>query len=454
VQHLKYWLSVLVLFGAANASAGSVLLISVDGLPPRYVTEAGRFALHIPHLSSFIERGSHASGVIAVTPTVTYPNHTTMVTGVWPAQHGITSNTTFDPLNVNRDGWYWYAEDIQVATLWSAASQAGLKTASINWPVSVGDRHIDVLLPEYWRTSTADDAKLLRALTRPEGLMARLEKKLGPFVDGNTDSLASDRVRTRYALEVLRSERPRFMGVHLVALDGTQHREGPETPAVFEVLEHIDGMVGELIAAARANDPATTIFLVSDHGFIATHTAVNLRTRFVEAGLISLGKSQPDTVPTITAWDAQLWPGGACAAVVLREPRDARLRQRVRRMLDEVAANTANGIARVLDIADTARSGAFPQADFLVEFAPGFYLGTAVRGELLTPGGSKGTHGYLPDRPEMQASLFIQGPDVAAGRDLGVVDLRRLAPTMARVLGVALPSASEPALDLASPGRR
>lgn len=442
MRTLLHSLFLYVLFGGATASAGSLLLISIDGLPPRYVTEASRFGLAIPNLRRFVTEGAHAAGVIAVTPTVTYPNHTTLVTGVLPAQHGIITNTTFDPQNLNRDGWYWYAEDIRVPTLWSAAAAARLRTAAVNWPVTVGER-IDLLLPEYWRTSTPDDQKLLRALTKPEGLLDRLQKKLGPFVDGNTDTLESDRVRTRYALELLR-ERPKFMAVHLVALDGTQHRDGPETATAFAVLEAIDAMVGELVAAARAADSEVTVAVVSDHGFIATHTAVNLRAAFVGAGLIRLGQSPTE----VSAWEAQVWHGGASAGVVLRDPQDQGALARVRALLEEAAREPRNGIARILDAGELAAAGAFPGASFAVEFAPGFYLGNALTGNLTVPAGSRGTHGYLPQRPEMHASFFIQGPTVAAGRDLGVIDLRRIAPTLARLLGLRLPSATEPELAL------
>lgn len=93
-------------------------------MPPRYVTEARRFNLAIPHLRSFVELGASASGVIRVTSTVTYPSHTTVVTDVLPAARGIVTNTTFDPLNTNREGWYWYTEDTRVPTLWSAAAAA------------------------------------------------------------------------------------------------------------------------------------------------------------------------------------------------------------------------------------------------------------------------------------------------------------------------------------------
>lgn len=447
MRYFRQTLLLAALLTCVPAVGGTVLLISIDGLPPRYVTEASRFDMAIPHLRSFVELGAFASGVIGVTPTVTYPSHTTMVTGVLPAAHGIVTNTTFDPENSNREGWFWYAEDISVPTLWSAAAAAKLRTASVNWPVTVGDTNIDYLLPEYWRTSTADDQKLLRALGRPEGFVAQLEEKLGPFVDGNTDTLESDRVRARFALEILREQKPQFMAVHLVALDGTQHREGPETIPAFKVLEQIDSMVGELLAAARANDPSATVAVVSDHGFIATHTAVNLRTRFVEAGLITLAAN--GNTPNITSWEAQVWPGGASAGITLRDPKSASQLRRVRNLLDNLASDPRNGIARVLDAQALLRAGAFPGASFAIEFSPGFYLGAALQGELLMPGTSKGTHGYLPERHEMHASFFVVGPGIQAGRNLGIVDMRQLAPTLAGILGVNLPTATVTALRLA-----
>jgi predicted AlkP superfamily pyrophosphatase or phosphodiesterase len=111
---------------------------------------------------------------------VPYPSHTTLINGVWPAVHGILANTTFDPRRENQGGWYWYAEDIRVATLWDAARQAGMTTASIQWPVSVGAR-VTWNIPEIWRANAPDDAKLIRAVSTP-GLLAELEPE--PTADG------------------------------------------------------------------------------------------------------------------------------------------------------------------------------------------------------------------------------------------------------------------------------
>jgi predicted AlkP superfamily pyrophosphatase or phosphodiesterase len=450
-MHRNYvrWLLLACQCAATSVIAAPVLLISVDGLHPDYMLEADRHNLEIPHLRSFVTAGAYASGVIGVVPTITYPSHTTMLTGVAPAEHGIVSNTPFDPLSSNQEGWYWYAEDIRVPTLWSVLASTNRMSAAINWPVTVADRDIDVLVPEYWRARNMEDLKLLRALSRPEGVLEGLEARLGPFIEGYTDTVESDRIRARFALAILREHKPYFTAVHLIALDGTQHRDGPFVASAYATLEAIDAMIGELSTAALANDPRTVVAVVSDHGFIATHTAVNLRTRFVAAGLIRLEPAAgADASAKVASWDAQVWPAGGSAAIMLRDGADRGLRSHVAALLAELAADADNGIARVLPAEELKLSGGFPDADFLIEFAPGFYADSAHRGDFLTAATSKGTHGYLPGRPEMHAAFFVQGAGIAAGRALGVIDMRQIAPTLARVLEVALPGTAQPELPI------
>ena len=131
-------LGLLVVAAAAQAPPPVVLMISIDGLRPDYVTAADKHGLKIPALRRFVSEGAFAEGVLGVIPTVTYPSHTTLITGVWPAKHGIFSNTIFDPLRTGQSAWYWYAEDIRVPTLWDAAASAGWTSAAIHWPASVG----------------------------------------------------------------------------------------------------------------------------------------------------------------------------------------------------------------------------------------------------------------------------------------------------------------------------
>ena len=132
---------------AGAACAEPLLIISIDGLHPSHVIDAERHGVEIPHLRAFVEDGTFATGVVGVLPTVTFPSHTTLVTGASPAEHGVLANTPFDPLNANRDGWYWYAEDVRVPTLWSAAAARDRTTASVNWSVTVANRDIDLSDP-------------------------------------------------------------------------------------------------------------------------------------------------------------------------------------------------------------------------------------------------------------------------------------------------------------------
>jgi predicted AlkP superfamily pyrophosphatase or phosphodiesterase len=151
-----------------------LVMISVDGMRPHYITAADAHGAKVPNLRRFLKEGTYAEGVVGVVPTVTYPSHTTLVTGVWPAKHWIFANTTFDPLRQNQGGWDRYTEDIHVPTLWHVAAAAGRTTASIQWPVTVGASHITWDIPEFWRASTPGDAKLLRALST-RGVAGRSE---------------------------------------------------------------------------------------------------------------------------------------------------------------------------------------------------------------------------------------------------------------------------------------
>src|SRR5580704_3172609 len=96
---------------AQSQPARALLLISIDGMHPNYVSHADEYKLKIPNLRRLYRESAHATAVRGVLPTVTYPSHTTILTGVWPATHGIYNNVTFDPLEKNMAGWYWYAED-------------------------------------------------------------------------------------------------------------------------------------------------------------------------------------------------------------------------------------------------------------------------------------------------------------------------------------------------------
>jgi predicted AlkP superfamily pyrophosphatase or phosphodiesterase len=415
-----------------------VVLISIDGLKPEYVLGADEHGLKIPNLRALVARGAHASGVTGVVPTVTYPSHTTLVTGVAPARHGIISNTTFDPLSKNQEGWYWYASDIRVPTLWDALADAGRTSGNVHWPVTVGAR-ITWNLPQYWRTGEADDRKLERVLSTP-GLYDSMEHEVGvSYADGLDESIESDELRARFATRMMESKHPALMLAYFTALDHEQHHSGPFSPAALATLERIDAVVGAMTAAAtRAYGSNVVIAIVSDHGFQRTTKSLNLIHALRSAGLLDY-RTRADDKPF--AWRATTWPDGGSAAIVLKDSTDVATRDRVRKLLRSLAADSVNGIDRVIDAAELRRRGGFPGAAFLVSLREGYAIGNNSRGPLVAKVPVGGTHGYLPDVPAMRASFIIAGPDIPRGRDLGLIDQRAIAPTLANLLGVRLPDA-------------
>lgn len=424
----------------------ALLLISVDGMRLDYVTQASAHNLKIPHLVQMIQDGSYASGVRGVLPTVTYPSHTTILTGVWPERHGIYLNTTFDPSNKNLDGWYWYSEDIRVPTLWDAAAHAGLTVASVSWPVSVGAYAVRYLIPEFWRASTPDDLKLLRAVSTPS-LLNELQEKLGLYITNLDDVIAGDRQRTRYAAEILRSKRPEFMTVHLAALDHIEHQTGPFSPESDAALEQIDQMIGDLEDATRFGHSDAAICVVSDHGFTRTDHHLHLMEPFAQEGFIKIDPKTADwPEPRILDWTAMPWLDGGSAAIVLKDPTNKTVKEQVAQLLDRLAADKANGIAHVLDRKAIAARGGASTAAFWVDMESNYLIDKSFHEPIVAETKIGGSHGYSPDNPELRASFFITGPTIRKGVNLGEIDMRSIAPTLARFLNVALPSADLPPL--------
>lgn len=408
------------------------VVISVDGLRPDYITAADQHGAKVPNLRRFLKEGTYADGVTGVVPSVTYPSHTTLVTGTWPAKHGILANLTFDPLQKNYQGWYWYAEDIRVATLWDAAAAAGRTTASIQWPVTVGAK-ITWNIPEIWRAGTPEDAKLVRAVATP-GLLEEAKPAIGEYRGGIDTSVEADEVRGNYAVWILEKKRPGLLTLHLTALDHMQHETQAFSPQSVAVLEKEDAFIGMIREEAERIAPGhALIAVVSDHGFANYDQQLNLFPAFREARLFST-----DEKDKITDWRAMPWETGGSAAIMLKDPKDEKTLAEVRALLSKLASDPANGIDRVLEAADLHQRGGYPEAAFFVSLKPGWRTGTTLNGPVISKTKPGGTHGQLPDVPDLRASFFLIGPGVPAGKNLGLIDMRDIAPTLAKEAGLSL----------------
>ncbi len=409
-----------------------VIVITLDGLKPESYTAPDAHGLHIPVLRRLVAEGASSDGARSVFPSVTYPAHTSIASGVVPGRHGIVTNRAFDPLEKNQEGWRWYAEEVKVPRVWDLAANAGYSSAVINWPVTVG-AHATYLVPEIWRARTPDDLKLVRALSTP-GLLEAVAKAYPGFEQRFTEDGINDEGKTDIAAYLIVKSSPQVLFLHLTDVDGAQHKHGLWSAEALAEIEHTDRELGRLLEATeRSGNGASTAFIVaSDHGFANVNRLVRPGALLQKAGLVQL-----DEKGKVSAWSASVLPNGGSAYVYLRDPEDKALQAATSKVFEDKLREPNPGIGRVLQHADITALGGDPEAFLALDAAPETTFGAGYAGDYDAPITVKAMHGYDPGRPEMKASLLLFGPNVAKGKliDAHLVDI---APTVAAWLQLPL----------------
>jgi len=409
-----------------------VILISVDGMPPDYYTAPEKLGLRVPTLTMMKNGGAYAEGVEGVYPTVTYPQHTTMVTGQRPAAHGIVQNRIFEaPTETQTKFWYWYSKAIKSETLWTVAKKAKLTTAAVGWPVTV-DAEIDYNVPEIYEPGESPATWNWTAKHSTPGL---LEKALGSEM--MKDRSVDERL-TSVSEYIIKNHRPNLLLVHLIELDGAHHRNGPRTKLALETAEREDGYIARIVEATRQAGifEKTTFFVVSDHGFAKIDKKFSPNVALVKEGLITV-----DAAGKATSWKAAAWPAGGSCAIVLKEPNDKETEAKVNAIFSNWAKQPDSPIKQVVSRTELRQMKAIPQAALMLEAAPGFSSDDLLTGPEVHASEQtyQGTHGYLPTDPRMRASMVVYGSGARVGAKMPLARMIDLAPSIAALLKLTLP---------------
>jgi predicted AlkP superfamily pyrophosphatase or phosphodiesterase len=409
-----------------------VIMISIDGLVPEYYTAPARLGLRVPNLTKMKLGGAYAEGVEGVFPSVTYPAHTTMITGVRPAVHGIVQNGIFEaPTAPQTKEWYFFADALKAETLWGMAKQAGLVTASVGWPVTVG-ADIDYNVPEIFDPKENPPTGKRTTQYSTPGLLERA------LAGGSGGDSSTDGRRTTIGELVINTYKPNLMLIHLIALDDAHHKNGPRTPAAIETTERLDGYVGRIIEAARKAGifDQTTFFLVSDHGFARVTQKFEPGVLLVKEKLITLGA---DGKPT--DWKAAAWSASGSCAIVLRDPSDKETAAKVNEIFSRIASSKGP-INRLITLPELKKLGAVPTAVLMFDAAPDFAFGEELTGpEIHDSKDYRGTHGQLPSRAEMRSALIVYGASARVGAKMTLARMIDIGPTAAAVLGLSFSNA-------------
>jgi len=426
---LAFW--IFSTFGTPASTNHHVILITVDGLAGYYLSDP---QAPIPTLRKLAAEGAAAEGMRVSNPTVTWPNHTTLVTGVRPDKHSVLFNGLLtrpgpgQPVRI--DGSRDQSELVAVPTLYDQLHRAGYRTANINWPCTRGSTTLDDNFPD-----VLEQVSHLTPRLRDELVAAGI---LGDAKDATFRALsaaARDQIWTASAAHLIRAHHPNLLLFHLLITDTIQHRYGPQSPAAYTAIALADAHLAEVLRALDAAGirDQTTVFVTSDHGFAKPSKLINPNVIFRKAGLMRPGSRT----------QVQAVAKGGTAFVYLTEPAalDADRAKVIELLRDQegIAAVFGPDKFSALRLPDPAKN---PQmADLVLAAKEGYafedeIFAEKVITELTSPAGS---HGYLASDPSMNGVLVAWGRGIKRGFKLGIVDNIDVAPTVAAILGQKMP---------------
>ncbi len=407
-------------FAQIPAKDRMVVVISLDGFPAYALDDP---KLPIPTLRRLMQNGVSAR-MTGINPTVTWPNHTAMVTGVRADQHGLLTNGTivrtgaWPPVKV--DPMMDKEKMVHSPTVYDAASRAGLTTAQVDW---VAINHAPSITWNFNEWANAE-GPLEQEMIRKGAITAA---DLETFTKSNI--LFRDQTWTTAAAYLIREHKPNLLLYHLLSLDSTHHTYGPSTLGATDAIAFLDSCVARLVDAVHAAGMTerTTFLIVSDHGFKKYTKEVHPNVALAAAGLSK---------------QVYIMPEGGTAFVYIEPSQTAELAPKVIAALAGV-----EGIDQILGPENFAALG-LPQPaqdpqmfQLLITAKSGYSVSGATGGPVTAAVPQQaGSHGYLASDPEMDPIFIASGYGVHAGAKLPRIANLDVAATIAQLLGVSLPS--------------
>lgn len=367
----------------ATPAPRSVLLVALDGF------RAGDLDLGVtPTLSRLAGDGVRAEWLTPSYPSLTFPNHYSMVTGLRPDRHGITHNTmrdealgrfTLSDRDAVGDGRWWQGEPA-----WVTAERAGLPTATLFWPGS--EAPIQGLQPRRW---TAFDKDM--------PLAARADTVL--------DWLAEPP-----------ATRPRLATLYFETIDAASHAHGPDSPQARAALREVDAALGRLVdgLAARGQLDQVDLVIVSDHGMatVAPGHAIAVEDM-------------------VSPEDAVVVTTGQSVGIVPRPGREAAVERSL------LGSHARYDCWRKAELPARWHYGTHPRIPPIVcQMHEGWDAVPRAALARRAQDHDRGSHGYDPELPSMRALFVAHGPSFRRGARIPAFDNVDVYPLLMRLLGL------------------
>jgi predicted AlkP superfamily pyrophosphatase or phosphodiesterase len=405
----------------------TVIVISLDGFPA-YALEDPR--LPVPTLRKLAREGVSAASMQPINPTVTWPNHTALVTGVNAAQHHVLFNGLVlrpsDRTKPAVEPWRDKDQLVHAPTIYDLAYNAGLVTAQVDWVAIYGAKTITWQFPELPDPHGKIERELIDAGVATPDQLQKFE---------DSSQAWQDDVWTAAAVDIIRHHRPNLLLFHLLTLDDVQHAYGPMTPAGLTAMAFLDAKVSAILDAVKqsGNLRHTTFIIVSDHGFRAYKNKIRPNVLLREKNLLS----GSDAAARADAW--VLPEGGTAAVYVSNAERRAETLPELKKIFDG-----AEGVAAVYGQDKFSELG-YPEPgstdqapNLILAAAPDYMFSGESEGDYVTHNAVGGTHGYLNSDPQMQAIFIANGAGIPRGVRIDPISNLDVAPTIAALLGLRM----------------
>lgn len=388
-----------------------VMIISFDAVGRKDLD----FLKTLPHFSRFFQTGALCEHVNSVYPSLTYPAHTSIITGRKPCHHGVVNNTLLQPERERAD-WVYQRKYIKSTTLYDEAKKKGLRTAALLWPV-VGQSGIQYAVPEIMVTRKWQNQILVNALNGPIFYQLDLNRRFGHLRDGIRQPALDDFIQA-CALYTLEKYNPELFLLHLADVDTNRHIYGVEHEKVTAALQRHDRRLGEILKKLEetGNMEETSVILLGDHYQKNAGNIAYVNYFLQKEGLLQIKDGQ------IKSWLAVAKScDGSCYLYLNDSARkDTALQKRVKDLLEKLAARADYGISRIFTGQEAAKLGADPSCFLMLEAKEGWVFldgweqeQKAVREE--KEHFVRGTHGYLPCGEDYQTFFAAKGCGIRNG---------------------------------------
>ena len=389
-----------------------------------------------------MDNGSVIKNVESVYPTLTYPAHATIMTGMYPKNHGIINNTLNKFSDINPD-WYWYRKYVKTKTLYDLASEKGLTTAALLWPVA-GRSSINYNLAEIFAPKPWQNQLVMSALAGSLKYQLDLNKRFGHLRNGLSQPALDNFVHesVKYTID---KYKPNLLLIHYTDVDTNRHYHGYNSKEANDALLRHDKRLGEIIKALKDANifEESTIVALGDHSALDGDYMIRLNSLFRENGLLEVNKKG-----IITSYKAVAKNCDGSSYVYLKDKNDTDTYKKVKELLENLKNSDKSPIDFILNSKEAEDEGADPNCSFMVEGNLNYYFVDETLGKVIekvkesevgkVPHRTKATHGYHPKKPNYNTFFMAFGKGIKKGVKIDGGKLINHGPTLAKILGVDL----------------